>query len=104
MRNKGNASLLILIFVAFVLIVGAAAGSYYILQSQGKAPAVATSLTDYYKPGASLIPSSSSTPAPSGAAVSDNTDTKTLDTELNNTSTGSVDSDVNNLNSSASSL
>lgn len=94
--NKGFSAILIIVVLA-LLLVGACAGAYYYLNSQGKIPG--TSIDSSYS-YTSPLP----TALPDGNSVSPNNDLDTIEAELNNTTEGSIDADLEELDKESSSL
>lgn len=97
MNEKGNSSLLVIVIVFLVLIVVASGISYYILQSQGKAPVYMSPDNINYTTNMEYATSPT-------YGVSEDDEVVTLESELENTSSGDIDNDIYDLNSSASSL
>lgn len=85
---KKGFSVLILLFV-FALILGAAGYALYLYSG---------------KTGMTPTPTPYGTVVPVASPVSESTDTKTLEAELNETSLGVVESDITDLKTSAEGL
>jgi flagellar basal body-associated protein FliL len=94
--NKGSSAILIVVVLA-LLLVGACAGAYYYLNSQGKIPG--TNVDNSYSYTLPLP-----TAQQESGAVSPNNDLNTIETELNNTNESSTDADLKELDSESSSL
>lgn len=90
-RNSGFSPIIILVIIV-VLIIAFSAGSYYILNSQGKYGTT----NDYYAP----VPQYSYTPSPT--PVSDAT--VDIESDVDNLNIESPDSDLQKIEKDASSL
>lgn len=97
-NNERGFAQLILVVALVLGIVALSATSYYLLKAQGKAPVGQNTLY--------TSPTPVETPATSTeiGAISNLSDTKTIESEINSTDLDSIDSDLNNLLGVANSI
>ena len=95
--QKGFAQI-ILVFALVLGIVVLSATSYYLLKAQGKAPVGNSTLYNSPTPVETPVAKTEI------GAISNSTDTKTIESEINSTDLDSIDSDLNDLLGSANSI